>query len=156
MIEIKDLQKVIEGRTVIDLPEITVKDGEISALVGRAGSEKSTLLSLLIGETTPSMGDIRFDGVDLSDNECLKEIPLISLNELARERHNAYFKLFSSHKVERESAFKLLENEELPYISEPLESLLSGLRLLRGEQDMRELTTKEVQELGERSEHRGE
>jgi ABC-2 type transport system ATP-binding protein len=68
MIEIKDLQKVIEGRTVIDLPEITVKDGEISALVGRAGSEKSTLLSLLIGEMTPSMGGIRFDGVDMSED----------------------------------------------------------------------------------------
>jgi len=30
----------------------------------------------------------------------------------------------------------------------PLDSLLSGLRLLRGEQDMRELTPKEVMDLG--------
>jgi hypothetical protein len=30
-------------------------------------------------------------GVYLSNNECLKDIPLISLNELASERHNAYF-----------------------------------------------------------------
>jgi hypothetical protein len=87
-------------------------------------------------------------GVYLSDNECLKKIPLISLNELARERHNAYFKLFCSHQVERESAFKLLENESFPFISEPLESLLSGLQLLRGEQEMRELTPKEVRDLG--------
>jgi len=75
-------------------------------------------------------------------------VTLLRHSLLARERHNAYFKLFSSHKVERESAFKFLENEELPLISEPLESLLSGLRLLRGEQDMRELTPKEVQDLG--------
>jgi hypothetical protein len=78
----------------------------------------------------------------------LKEIPLISLNELACERHNAYFKLFSSHKVERENAFKLLESEGLPSMPEPLESLLAGLRLLKGEQDMREITPKEVEELG--------
>jgi hypothetical protein len=87
-------------------------------------------------------------GVYKSDNECLKEIPLISLNELACERHNAYFKLFSSHKVERENAFKLLESEGLPSMPEPLESLLAGLRLLKGEQDMREITPKEVQEFG--------
>ena len=89
-----------------------------------------------------------YQGVYKSDNECLKNIPLISLNELACERHNAYFKLFASRKVERENAFKMLEREGLPLIPEPLESLLSGLRLLRGEQDMRELTPEEVQELG--------
>ena len=75
-------------------------------------------------------------------------MPLISLNELASERHNAYFKLFASRKVEREHAFKMLEREGLPLIPEPLESLLSGLRLLKGEQEMRELTPEEVQELG--------
>ena len=89
-----------------------------------------------------------YQGVYKSHNELLKRIPLISLNELDRKRHNAYFKLFASHKVERENAFKMLEREGLPLIPEPLESLLSGLRLLRGEQDMRELTPKEVMDLG--------
>jgi len=42
----------------------------------------------------------------------------------------------------------MLEREGLPLIPEPLESLLSGLRLLKGEQEMRELTPEEVQELG--------
>jgi hypothetical protein len=42
----------------------------------------------------------------------------------------------------------MLEREGLPLIPEPLDSLLSGLRLLRGEQDMRELTPKEVMDLG--------
>jgi hypothetical protein len=87
-------------------------------------------------------------GVYKSHNEFLKNIPLISLNELACKRHNAYFKLFASHKVEREHAFKMLEREGLPLMPEPLEFLLSGLRLLRGEQEMRELTPEEVQELG--------
>jgi hypothetical protein len=87
-------------------------------------------------------------GVYNSNNEFLKNIPLISLNELVRERHNAYFKLFCSHKVERENAFKMLDHYGLPLLPEPLESLLSGLRLLKGEQEMRELTPKEVQEMG--------
>jgi len=89
-----------------------------------------------------------YQGVYHSSDKFLKNIPLISLNELARERHNAYFKLFSSHKVERENAFKMLEREGLPLLSEPLESLLSGLRLIEGEQEMKELTPKEVLEMG--------
>jgi hypothetical protein len=89
-----------------------------------------------------------YQGVYKSNSECLKNIPLISLNELACKRHNAYFKLFASHKVEREHAFKMLEREGLPLMPEPLEFLLSGLRLLRGEQEMRELTPEEVLEMG--------
>ncbi len=89
-----------------------------------------------------------YQGVYKSHNILLKNIPLISLNELACERHNAYFKLFSSHKVEREKAFKLLESEGLPLMPEPLESLLSGLRLLKGEEEMKELTPEQVLEMG--------
>ncbi len=90
------------------------------------------------------------EGVYKSNNELLKRIPLISLNELSDQRHNAYFKLFASHKVEREKAFKTLEREGLlPLLPEPLEMLLSGLRLLKGEKDMNlELTPTQVQEMG--------
>jgi hypothetical protein len=90
------------------------------------------------------------EGVYKSNNELLKRIPLISLNELSDQRHNAYFKLFASHKVEREKAFKTLEREGLlPLLPEPLEMLLSGLRLLKGEEDMNlELTPTQVQEMG--------
>jgi len=89
-----------------------------------------------------------YQGVYNSHNEFVKNISLISLNELPCERHNAYFKLFSSHKVEREKAFKLLESEGLPLMPEPLESLLSGLRLLKGEEEMKELTPEQVLEMG--------
>jgi hypothetical protein len=90
-----------------------------------------------------------YQGVYESHNECLKKIPLISLNELSADSHNAYFKLFASHKKEREKAFNILEREGLPLMPEPLESLLSGLRLLTGEQDMSlELTPEQVRNMG--------
>jgi hypothetical protein len=92
---------------------------------------------------------MNYQGVYESHNECLKKIPLISLNELSADRHNAYFKLFASHKKERQKAFKILEREGLPLMPEPLESLLSGLRLLTGEQDMSlELTPEQVRNIG--------
>ena len=62
MIELKDLQKVIDGRTVIDIPELKVESGEIAAVIGPAGSGKDTLLSLLTGEKPPTIGMLRLMG----------------------------------------------------------------------------------------------
>ena len=64
MIEIENLQKVIEQNTVLDIPELKIKPGEIAALVGPAKSGKGTLLSILIGQTRPTLGSVRLDGID--------------------------------------------------------------------------------------------
>jgi ABC-2 type transport system ATP-binding protein len=69
MIEIKNLQKVIDQRTVIDLPELSVPSGQIVALVGPAKTGKASLLDLLIGHTQPSAGSIRLDGLDPSTDK---------------------------------------------------------------------------------------
>jgi ABC-2 type transport system ATP-binding protein len=64
MIEIVGLQKVIDQRTVLDIPSLRVEAGEIAALVGPAGSGKATLLDLLIGRIRPSAGRVRVGDVD--------------------------------------------------------------------------------------------
>jgi ABC-2 type transport system ATP-binding protein len=64
MIELHGLQKVIDQRTVIDIPRLVIEPGEITALVGPAGSGKATLLDLLIGRIQPSAGTIRVAGID--------------------------------------------------------------------------------------------
>jgi len=64
MIEIKGLQKLIDQKTVINFDELIVKSGEIAAVVGPVDSGKSTLLELLIGKTSPTMGTIRLAGID--------------------------------------------------------------------------------------------
>ncbi len=70
MIAIKDLQKIIGGITVLDIPDLTVRDGEIAALVGPAGSGKQALLELLTGRSRPSLGSLNLAGVDpAKDNE---------------------------------------------------------------------------------------
>jgi ABC-2 type transport system ATP-binding protein len=64
MIEIHNLQKVLQQRTVLDIPRLRVEAGEISALVGPAGSGKRTLLDLLLGRTQPTAGTVRVAGLD--------------------------------------------------------------------------------------------
>ncbi|NIM96471.1 MAG: ATP-binding cassette domain-containing protein [Anaerolineales bacterium] len=64
MIELETIQKVIDQRTVVDIDLLSIGAGEITALVGPAGSGKGTLISLLTGRTRPTAGTVRFDGLD--------------------------------------------------------------------------------------------
>jgi tungstate transport system ATP-binding protein len=50
------------GQGILHIPELTVRQGEILALVGPSGAGKSTLLRLLNFLEMPTTGEIRFDG----------------------------------------------------------------------------------------------
>ena len=62
MIEIRDLKKSYGERTVLDIPALTVKDGEALALAGPNGSGKTTLLRLLSGLLKSSGGTVKKPG----------------------------------------------------------------------------------------------
>lgn len=64
MIELKNLQKAINGSLVIDIPTLQVEAQEIAALVGPTGSGKRILLDLLTGMTRPTAGTVRLAGID--------------------------------------------------------------------------------------------
>ncbi len=64
MIEIDSLQKVIENRTVLDIPSLVVRPGDVVAVVGPAESGTSVLLSLLLGKLAPTTGSLRLAGDD--------------------------------------------------------------------------------------------
>jgi ABC-2 type transport system ATP-binding protein len=64
MIEIIGLQKIIEGRTALDIAEFRISEGEVACVVGPAASGKEILLDLLIGRTRPSAGKVRVAGID--------------------------------------------------------------------------------------------
>lgn len=68
MIQLKDLQKVVGENTVVDIPALSVQEGEIAALVGPAGSGKEVILELLIGRTRPTLGVLRIAGIDPAQN----------------------------------------------------------------------------------------
>ncbi|HID99959.1 MAG TPA: hypothetical protein EYP59_06685 [Thiotrichaceae bacterium] len=91
-----------------------------------------------------------YPGVYHSQHQLEKRIQLISLNELADEPYNAVFKLFATHRKEKQKAFELLkQSRDVSSIPTELKPLLSGLLTL-GEEDMnKELTPKQVSEIGQ-------
>ena len=64
MIEINDLQKVVDGRTVLDIPVLLVRAGQVQAVVGPQGSGGDFLLALLLGQTRPTLGQIKIMNID--------------------------------------------------------------------------------------------
>ncbi|HUW07528.1 MAG TPA: ABC transporter ATP-binding protein [Williamwhitmania sp.] len=70
VIEIKDLKKIyreteVEVKAVNGI-NLTVAQGEFTAIVGPSGSGKTTLLNLIGGLDTPTEGDVVVDGTALS------------------------------------------------------------------------------------------
>ena len=57
-----DVKQIYNGRTVLDIPEMAIRQGEILAIVGPSGAGKSTLLRLLDFLERPSAGSLSFDG----------------------------------------------------------------------------------------------
>jgi phospholipid/cholesterol/gamma-HCH transport system ATP-binding protein len=66
LIEVRDLVKRFDGRTVLDGVDLTVERGETIVVVGGSGSGKTTLARLLIGLDRPTSGQVLLDGVDLT------------------------------------------------------------------------------------------
>jgi len=58
--ELEEVTKVYKGRTVLDIPALSVQSEQIYSLIGPNGAGKTTLLNLLAFLDTPSSGVIRF------------------------------------------------------------------------------------------------
>lgn len=64
-----ELHQVVQcyaGRRVLDIPELVIQRGKMTALVGANGSGKSTLLRLLALVERPVAGEIWFNGARIS------------------------------------------------------------------------------------------
>jgi putative ABC transport system ATP-binding protein len=61
-----DLRKVYGHTPALDGAELTVRAGEVVAVMGPSGSGKSTLLHCLAGIVTPDSGEVRYRGRQLS------------------------------------------------------------------------------------------
>ncbi len=62
VIELRGLRAGYDGRTVIDDVDLTVRRGELIALVGANGAGKSTLLKAIVGLLRPYAGSVRVFG----------------------------------------------------------------------------------------------
>ena len=67
MIEIKGLQKVVDGNLALDIESLTVAAGETVAVVGAVGSGRNVLLDLLVGRARSTVGTLRIAGAEPTD-----------------------------------------------------------------------------------------
>ncbi|MBQ7180803.1 MAG: Fe-S cluster assembly ATPase SufC [Bacteroidaceae bacterium] len=67
MLEIRDLHVSIAGKEILKGISLTVRDGEVHALMGQNGAGKSTLSNVIVGHPAyeVTQGSIRFNGRDL-------------------------------------------------------------------------------------------
>jgi len=62
LFELSDVRIVYDGRTVLDLPRLTIDENAAYSLQGPNGAGKSTLLGILSFLSEPHQGEVRFDG----------------------------------------------------------------------------------------------
>ena len=65
MIEVKDITKSFDGRTVLHEVSATFATGKTNLIIGQSGSGKTVLMKSLVGLLTPESGEILFDGRDV-------------------------------------------------------------------------------------------
>ena len=71
MLEIKNLQASINGNEILRGIDLTVRRGEVHAIMGPNGSGKSTLAKILAGHPAYEVtgGEVTFDGKNLLELE---------------------------------------------------------------------------------------
>jgi Fe-S cluster assembly ATP-binding protein len=69
MLKIENLHAGIENKNILNGINLTIRPGEVHAIMGPNGAGKSTLSSVLAGknEYTVSQGNVEFEGKDLLD-----------------------------------------------------------------------------------------
>ena len=67
MLEIRDLHAAIDGKPILQGISMTVRAGEVHAIMGPNGSGKSTLAQVLAGHPAYEItgGEVRYNGADL-------------------------------------------------------------------------------------------
>ncbi|WP_183562001.1 ABC transporter ATP-binding protein [Mucilaginibacter sp. SP1R1] len=81
MIEIKNLKKVYNGITVVDVPHLQIRKGESVGLVGNNGAGKTTLFRMILDLIRPENGEILSNGTVMAGHEDWKTYTASYLDE---------------------------------------------------------------------------
>jgi ABC-2 type transport system ATP-binding protein len=73
MIQIQNLIKAYNKEIVLNIPELTINQGEIFGLVGNNGAGKTTLFNLILDLITASKGEIISKGIQVRESEDWKD-----------------------------------------------------------------------------------
>ncbi len=120
MIEIKKLKKCYGERTVLDIDELKIADGECVAFAGPNGSGKTTLLRILAGLLKKSEGSIS-----------VPEKVLYMPQQSYAFRGDLIKNITLGVAADKQKAAELLEKLELSHLTDKKASSLSGGELQR-------------------------
>lgn len=86
--ELENVKKLYDGRVVLQINDLQIRQGEILGLIGPNGSGKSTLLRLLAFLEKPDEGIIRFCGepARFDDNGHRRHVTMLLQNPLLLKR----------------------------------------------------------------------
>ncbi|MBD1385386.1 ABC transporter ATP-binding protein [Mucilaginibacter rigui] len=81
MIEIKDLKKVYNGVTVVNVPHVQINKGESIGLVGNNGAGKTTLFRIILDLIRADKGEVLLKGENVAGAEAWKNYTASYLDE---------------------------------------------------------------------------
>lgn len=121
LVELRDVCFSHKDKLIFDHINISLYQGQVTAIMGPSGTGKTTLLKLIGGQLRPDSGQVLFDGIDVHK---LKRGELYQL----RRRMGMMFQssaLFTNLNVFENVAFPLREHTNLP------EDMLRDLVLIK-------------------------
>jgi ABC-2 type transport system ATP-binding protein len=134
MIVLTDLQKVVDHTTVVDIPSLQVKSGEIAAVFGTVDCGKDILFQLLIGRLRPTNGSVMVAGLNPyhDHQELSRDVGVLFLEDTLYKRlsviENLHFYCRLYH-LPKTRSFEVLEQvglaDQAAVIAEKLSSGLS-------------------------------
>ncbi|MCF7669914.1 MAG: ATP-binding cassette domain-containing protein [Verrucomicrobia bacterium] len=120
-VDIQGLQKSFNGHVVLNGINLTVKPGEIFAIIGPSGSGKSVLLKHIIGLEKPDSGDILFNHRSIQSEGALEKYRLAMvfqssalLNSLTVGENVGLF--LSEHRLKPPSEIRRIVAEKLAVV----------------------------------------
>ncbi|WP_090995317.1 ABC transporter ATP-binding protein [Pedobacter insulae] len=81
MLEIKQLKKTYGAKTVVNIDQLTISDGETIGLVGNNGAGKTTLFRMLLDLIRPDSGEILSKEQNVANNDHWKDYTASYLDE---------------------------------------------------------------------------
>ena len=75
-IELKNVSKSFDGKTILSDINLSVAQGESIVIIGGSGSGKTVLMKMMAGLLTPTCGDINVAGFDLCKSQNLENFML--------------------------------------------------------------------------------
>ena len=72
MIQVTDLQKAYNSITVLNIPSLTIPQGESFGLVGNNGAGKTTFFRLILDLIEPTLGEVQINEQKVMRNDAWK------------------------------------------------------------------------------------